>query len=249
MPIFPIELQELARILTNRRIVTMEELKQRCGTTAERTIFRKLKQLSYCTSYTHGGSFFALNKITDFNEDGLWCHNSVWFSQYGTLRATLEAWVTASDKGFLANELRDALRTNVKETLLRLVNGGQIAREKSAGLYLYCSADPAQRKRQILARNVELAAAEPSDELKAAILIFFALLDEQQRRLFAGLESMRRGRGGDSFVSELVGVNAHTVAKGRKQLLERDIEMDRVRTAGGGRLQKKVPTSSGRSKT
>ncbi len=29
------------------------------------------------------------------------------------------------------------------------------------------------------------------DELKAAILLFYGLLDEQQRRLFAGLESIR----------------------------------------------------------
>ena len=64
MPIFPVEIHELARFLTKRRIVTMEELKQCCGTTAERTIFRKLKQLSYCTSYTHGGRFFGSIRIS-----------------------------------------------------------------------------------------------------------------------------------------------------------------------------------------
>jgi hypothetical protein len=32
-------------------------------------------------------------------------------------------------------------------------------------------------------------------ELKAAILLFYGLLDEQQRGLFAGLESMRLGHG------------------------------------------------------
>jgi hypothetical protein len=31
--------------------------------------------------------------------------------------------------------------------------------------------------------------------LKAAILVFYSLLDEQQRRLFAGLESIKLGRG------------------------------------------------------
>jgi hypothetical protein len=37
------------------------------------------------------------------------------------------------------------------------------------------------------------------DELKAAILLFYSLLDEQQRRLFAGLESIKLGQGGDSI--------------------------------------------------
>lgn len=248
MSISHLKLPELARVLNDRKIVTMDELRQSFEATAERTLFRKLSQLAYCTSYTHGGRFFALDEIVEFNEDGLWSHDSVWFSQHGTLRATLEAWVTASDKGFFANELKGALHTNVKETLLRLVKSGRIERERTAGLYLYCAASSTPRKRQLLARKAELAAEEPSDELKAAILILFSLLDEQQRRLFAGLESMRLGRGGDSFVAELIGVDAHTVAKGRKQLLERDVEMDRVRAAGGGRPPKKTRRSSTRSK-
>jgi hypothetical protein len=240
--------QELAEILRSRKIVTMAELKREFEA-AERTLFRRLKQLSYCTSYTHGGSYFSLNEIVEFDADGLWCCESVWFSRHGTMHSTLEAWVTESDNGFFANELKAALHANVKETLLRLVKGGKIVREKMAGRYLYCAVRSAQRKRQILARKGELAAEEPTDELKAAILIFFALLDEQQRRIFAGLESMRRGRGGDSFVAELVGVNVHTVAKGRRQLLERDIDMDRIRSAGGGRPQKKAPRSSRRSRS
>lgn len=244
-----LEIQDLGRIMRSKKIVTMGELKQNFESTAERTLFRRLKQLAYRTSYTHGGRYFSLDEIAEFNDDGLWCCKSVWFSQHGTLHSTLENWVTASDNGFFANELKQALHANVKETLLRLVKGDKIVRERMAGRYLYCALGSAQRKRQILARKTEFAAEEPSDELMAAILIFFALLDEQQRRLFAGLESMRRGRGGDSFVAELVGVNVHTVAKGRKQLLERDIEMDRVRAAGGGRHPKKAPRSSARSKS
>jgi len=228
----------------------MDELKQNFETTGERTLFRRLKQLAYCTSYTHGGRYFALDEVARFNDDGLWCCRSVWFSEHGTLHSTLETWVTESENGFFAHELEQALHASVRETLLRLVKGGKLVRERMAGRYLYYAVDSAQRKRQCLARRAELASTEeePSDELKAAILIFFALLDEQQRRLFAGLESMRRGRGGDSFVAELVGVNAHTVAKGRKQLLERDIEMGRIRAAGGGRHQKKARRSSRRSK-
>jgi hypothetical protein len=37
------------------------------------------------------------------------------------------------------------------------------------------------------------------EELKAAILLFYSLLDEQQRRLFAGLESIKLGHGGDTI--------------------------------------------------
>jgi hypothetical protein len=183
-----------------------------------------------------------LSEIAKFNEDGLWSCDSVWFSQHGTLLATLEAWVNQTDKGFYAMELENALHVSVKETLLRLIKNSRIHREKVEGLYLYCSADIAVCKRQLSARRIEQAQEEPTDELKAAILLFFAVLDEQQRRLFAGLESLRHGTGADPFVAELFGVNVHTVAKGRKQLLDRDIETERTRKAGGGRkLIKKNP--------
>ena len=80
------------------------------------------------------------------------------------------------------------------------------------------------------------------DELRAAIVLFFSLLDEQQRRLYAGLEALKTGRGGDGRIAELLGVDVGTVARGRRELLAQDVEADRVRRAGGGRpaLEKKL---------
>jgi len=85
--------------------------------------------------------------------------------------------------------------------------------------------------------------AETSDELRAAIILFSSLLDEQQRRLYAGLESFKLGRGGDDRIAEFLQLNPHTVAKGRRQLLARDVEVDRIRKVGGGRkpVEKKRP--------
>ena len=57
-----------------------------------------------------------------------------------------------------------------------------------------------------------------SHELKAAIILFFSLLDEQQRRLYAGLEAQKMGHGGDSRIAELLGLGVHTVAKSAKAL-------------------------------
>src|SRR6266481_1639342 len=65
-----------------------------------------------------------------------------------------------------------------------------------------------------------LALQVSPDELKAAILLFHSLLDEQQRRLFAGLESMKLGHGGDTVLAEFAGLDPHTVARGRQQLLD-----------------------------
>jgi len=48
--------------------------------------------------------------------------------------------------------------------------------------------------------------------------LFLSLLDEKQQRLFAGLESIKLGYGGDKKIAHLFGLDMHNVAKGRKEL-------------------------------
>ncbi len=145
-----------------------------------------------------------------------------------------------------------------KNALLQLVKNSRLHRIRNANRYLYCSADPQERKGQSAGRRLlesepmagRLPMGEIHDELKAAIVLFFCLLDEQQRRLFAGLESLKWGHGGDRKVARLLGLDEETVARGRRQLLERDVEVERTRKAGGGRkpVEKKRLKSSRRSK-
>jgi hypothetical protein len=46
---------------------------------------------------------------------------------------------------------------------------------------------------------------------------------------------MKIGHGGDAQVAELLGIDAGTVARGRRELLSGEIEPGRVRRPGGGR--------------
>ena len=68
--------------------------------------------------------------------------------------------------------------------------------------------------------------------------------NKRQRRLYAGLEALKLGHGGDRRIADLLGLDPGTVARGRKQLLAGDVQRDRVRRPGGGRpaLKKKRPT-------
>ena len=83
------------------------------------------------------------------------------------------------------------------------------------------------------------------EEAKAALLLFWATLDEQQRRLYAGLESARLGYGGDQYVAELFGIERHTVARGRDELIRSEPPSNHVREPGAGRpsAEKKRPKS------
>ncbi len=237
--------KELAKLLSKQKLATLAELKAALGTDVDVTVFRKLEELSYRTSYSHRGAYYTLDQIARFDEPGLWSVGSVGFSRYGTLLATVEAFVTDSQAGFFADELANILNVSVKDALLQLVRERRIARQKVRGLYLYCSAKGSQRKKQRVARRVResqpgvggsvLDMEVVPDELKAAIILFFGVLNEKQRRLYAGLESLKLGRGGDRALADLTGLDVHTVGRGRREVMQQDVQVDRIRKAGGGR--------------
>ena len=89
----------LRRFLRKNRIATLPQLKQLLGAEADITVFRKLKELSYRSSYSHRGSFYTLEEIPTFDERGLWSFDSVCFSRLGTLVATAEDCVLRSEAG------------------------------------------------------------------------------------------------------------------------------------------------------
>jgi hypothetical protein len=242
---------DLELFLMRNIVATMVEIQEALGTTVSKTVLRKLKQLSYRSSYSHGGGYYTLEKIARFDHRGLWSFENVHFSKHGTLMSTLRHFISESDRGYFADELRGLLCVSVKESLLRLVANEQVSREKVANRYLYCSADPAVRKQQIMSRNImDSAEQELSDEARAAILIFLSMLDEKQRRLYAGVEALKYGLGGDKWIADLLGMHPQTVARGRRELLAGDVEVSRTRKVGGGRkpVEKKARKSSRRSK-
>ena len=253
--------EDLVGVLRRSKVATMPELKKALGTLVDVTVFRKLKELSYRTSYSHRGSYYTLDETAQFDEKGLWSFNSIGFSREGTLLATAEALVENSEAGYFVEELDGVLHVGTKEPLLRLVQQKRIARETVRGLYLYCSIEPVLRQGQLLARRVlqnQLTVASSvaesdavDDELKASMVLFLSTLNEKQRRLYAGLESLKLGYGGDQRIADFVGLDAHTVAKGRRELEQHDVDVERIRRAGGGRkkAEKKLRKSSPGSKS
>jgi len=196
------------------------------------------------TSYSHRGKYYTLAGTPQFDAAGLWSCRSVWFSQHGNLLQTTQEFVEQSEGGFTAAELQVLLSVEVKQALLQLFRQKQIHREKIGGRYVYLARDQGQRRNQTLLRQ-ELQAAweigasplrqELSQELNAAIILFYSLLDEKQRRLYAGLEAFKLGHGGDRRIAEFLGLDMHTVARGRRELFSGEVQREGVRKKGAGR--------------
>jgi len=251
--------KDIKMLFYKQTIASMEDFMNVIGTSSPATIFRKLKELDYITSYSHKGSYYSLKELSKFNNLGLWNYEFVHFSRFGSLKNTIKSLVLDSESGYYSHELNQILNVGVKETLLRLHQEKQISRKKFVKNYLYCSLLPVRQRQQIKSRQLveskpsegKLPKGETKDELKAAIIFFYCLLDEKQRRLYAGLESLKWGFGGDQKVAELLCIDTGTVAKGRKELESHDIEFDRVRKIGGGRynIEKKLRKFSEKSKS
>lgn len=230
----------IAALLRSKTVATMPELRAALGTSVERTVFRKLSELQCRASYSHRGRYYVLDESARFDSLGLWSFQSVWFSAHGSLVDTAASLVEGSPAGFLIDELDEALHVKTKDCLRQLVERGRLSREDFCGRHLYCSADAEKRQVQVARRapaavtahSVEVPAP---DELKATVILFLGLLDEKQRRLFAGLESLKLGRGGDVLVARALGLDPATVAKGRRELLENPPVSVRIRQPGGGR--------------
>lgn len=118
-----------------------------------------------------------------------------------------------------------------------------IGREKVSGVFIYFSIDEKVRTQQLLERKEQAMSSENfsddvlAHELKAAIILFYSLLDQRQRRFFAGLESMQIG--GDAKVARILGIDPHTVSKGRNQLLAQDVNESAHKRSGRLTVEKK----------
>jgi len=247
---------DLKSLILKSKMSTMVEMKAVMGTDVDATIFRKLRELDYLRSYSHRGKYYTVPEVAEFDARGLWSCRDVHFSKQGSLLNAIEHHVDRSVSGYFEYEIESLLQVTVRVAVLKLLKENRISRQKVSGRYLYCSPRMRKRNRQSNDRKkrqiIEDSTLEPmSSEMmfqegKTLVELFLSLLDEKQRRIFAGLESIKMGYGGDRKIAHLFGLDMHTVAKGRKELCRGEIKTDRVRRVGGGRkfLEKKRRKSS-----
>lgn len=247
---------DLKRLILKNKMSTMVEMKEVMGTKVDATIFRKLRELHYLRSYSHRGKYYTVPEVVRFDAKELWSCRAVHFSKQGSLLNAIAHHVDRSVSGYFEYEIESLLHVTVRVAVLKLLKENRISRQKVAGRYLYCSSRMRKRNRQYNDRKkhqiikdstLESTSSEMMfQEGKTLVELFLSLLDEKQRRLFAGLESIKLGYGGDKKIAHLFGLDMHTVAKGRKELCRGEIETDKVRRVGGGRkfLEKKRRKSS-----
>lgn len=227
----------LTNIFLKHPVLSIEDLKNVLQTNSRMTVFRKLKQLPYKSSYSHCGRYYTLDSIAKYNDMGIWTYNQIYFSQYGTLKSTVLKHIEKSIYGLASFELEEFLHVPVYNTVLNLYKMHMIDRKQIGKEYVYLSFKNGDtqfhsRKQKIQSKHKQMIEQNNAGEY---LTLFMSLLNEKQQRLFAGYESLKIGYGGDKQVAVKTGLNVKTVSRGRKELMGRDIDVTRIREIGAGR--------------
>ena len=210
----------LLKLFRRRMIADIEVLYKELGTNSRMSVFRRLREVGYRTSFTHGGGYYTLQDVPQFDNHGLWFFKGVGFSLFRTLKATLVRLVEESPAGLCYSELRRITSLRVENTLALLVREGRISRQRAGRRSIYVAVDSVLGSQQVETRKGLLETTSPSTlPLPQVVEILLEVL-----------------RGGDVFVDPKT-VVARLVARGEKVSLD-----DVVTTYGryGLALEKKT---------
>jgi len=160
----------LASLFRRQGIADLNALFTALETNSLMSVFRRLSDIGYFSSYSHAGRYYTFKDIPQFDPDGLWHYQGVGFSRYGSLRSTIEHLVEDANAGRTHSELYVRLQVRVHNTLLDLVRSKRIGREPFAGEYVYVSPDSAHAHAQIALRGQQQAGVA-IEQLPSSVVI------------------------------------------------------------------------------
>ena len=137
------------------------------------TVRRRLRDWSALSSYNKSGQYYTLPLIPEFNKQGLWKHEGVFFSKHGTLKNTVIHLVQISKRGLSNSELEEILGVNTNSYLPQVKQLAGVRREKHSRQVVYFAADKELYKQQKQNRfTPEPAALKlPPDAITIIILV------------------------------------------------------------------------------
>lgn len=164
----------LRRLFTRHLVVDLPVLFRVLDTQSRMSVFRRLRELGYQTSFTHGGRYYTLSGLPEFNDVGLWFVGGIGFSRVGGLKETVVHLVEQSRAGLSYSELRSIASVRVENALAVLVRHCRVERRRVDHLSVYLAVDPEHGAQQLVERMSQppgMQIAEPSLPLTIEILL------------------------------------------------------------------------------
>lgn len=185
---------EIVRTFRGARVLTVEQLGAKLGC-SRATVFRRLSEHGYFSSYNHAGKFLTVSEVAEFDAAGLWVWKAARFSRQGSLKDTALYFIDQSERGVTCEELTATLGVSVQNTLLQLVHERKADREHLGPAFVYLSRR-GQLRRQQKRRRMELlderrkAVATPQQVITVLLEL---IKDPQATRAQLGPRCQRSG--------------------------------------------------------
>jgi hypothetical protein len=159
----------VVRLLQQRRVARFVDLAN-ISDLSLKTVHRALTKVGYHTSINANSAYVALRHVPQFDARGLWLHQQICFSRYGSLRATIRALIEQAPDGCSVEELQSLLRTRVHNHLSMLLGAGEIGRFHLGRHTVYTAPQrTVQQKQQACRQERQLAALMPVRTVPAGI--------------------------------------------------------------------------------
>lgn len=167
----------LDRLFKRSPVCDLSLLAQTLQTDSRMSVFRRLREIGYFSSYTHAGKFYTLPHIPQFDGNGLWMYQGIGFSTEGTLKSTVVKLIRESSSGYFHIELNKLLGVKVQNTLIKLLREGYVHREYFNELYLYVSPDAVKSEEQMSRRSMEYEEGKKGIESLADTIVIEILIE------------------------------------------------------------------------
>jgi hypothetical protein len=140
-------MDDLIKLFAKNPIWTLQEMAEHLSY-SEVSVRRFLKRVGYVRSYTHNGKCYTLQRIAQFNSQGIWRHEQTGFSKHGTLVQTINHLIHKSPMGLSAAELTGILESPCQSFLSNQYKAGKLDRIKPGPEYIYLAMDSKTNQRQ-----------------------------------------------------------------------------------------------------
>ena len=130
-----------------KKILTVTELTEilQCS---QITVHRRLKEWNALTSYNKNGRYYTIRTIPNFDKNGIWQYQDIYFSRYGTLKKTVIALASKSREGMNHAELQEIIGLNPKCFMARFKELPGIKKERYKKYIIYYSGNSEEYEAQ-----------------------------------------------------------------------------------------------------
>lgn len=145
--------KDVVKILEEKGPITTKEIitELQCS---RATLYVKLKDIPYITSCNKNGKYHALKNKAKYEKNGLWIHEDIVFSKWGTLENTILHLIDTSDAGLYRSDLEEILKTKIIPQLGALKKAEKIVKVRYGRHHIYYSVNPDIKKKQMEKRDV-----------------------------------------------------------------------------------------------